>query len=143
MIAYETGAVDGSSAPSAWHDFLFDLATPYFNDCELDPAVWGSDPYAIFTGTDWEMAFEPMDQSMTDIFIKILGSSKFQSEYEPYFFGVSTYQDGSNHSQTEYGYGWPVVGGTIDDSADLLTTEQVAAGADGWYTAQSMYIYYI
>jgi hypothetical protein len=145
MIMYEAGASAGSNAPDAWFDFEFDLSTPYFTDCDnLDPNVWGSDPYAIFTQNTWEMTVEEMDADLTATFIKAVGDNdKWETEYEPYVFGVQTYLDGSPiHSmQTMWGVAFEVDGGAIGE--DLMELSDIAAGTDGYYRMLPFYLWYV
>ncbi len=144
IIMYDAGATAGTSAPDAFFDFLFDLSTPYYTDCEnLDPNVWGSDPYAIFTSNSWELTVEEIGQSLVDTFVDQLGQDKWESEYEPYTFGTQTYLDGSaiHADQTMWGVAWSVDNGSVGD--ELVEVADIAMGADGYYRLLPFYLWYV
>jgi len=144
MIAYDASATAGTASPDAWFDLVFDLSVPYFTDCEnLDPNVWGSDPYAIFTAQTWELSFEPIESSLSDIILKQVGEDKWESDWEPYTFGVQTYRDGSaiHDDQMMWGVAWSLDNGAIGD--ELVELVDIDAGADGFYRALPMYLWYV
>ena len=144
IIMYDAGATAGTSAPDAWFDFAFDLSLPYYTDCEnLDPNVWGSDPYAIFTTNTWELTVEEIEADLIDVFIKSLGQDKWETEYEPYTFGVQTYIDGSpiHTMQTMWGVAWNLDNGSLGD--ELLEIPDIVAGTDGYYRMLPFYLWYV
>jgi hypothetical protein len=144
IIMYTAGATAGTTAPDAWFDFSFDLSVPYYTDCDnLDPNVWGADPYAIFTANTWELTVEQIDADLQATFLKQLGQEKWETEYEPYTFGVQTYIDGAaiHTMQTMWGVAWTVDGTDLGD--ELLEVEDIAMGADGYYRMLPFYLWYV
>ena len=144
MIIYEASATHGTTVPDAYQDFVFGLDVPYFTDCEnLDPNIYGSDPYAIFTATTWELTVEAIDAEMQGIFVKQVGQQKWEDEFEPYYFGGQTYQDGASSmdTQTMYGVAWALDSGAVSD--EFVEIGDVAMGADGFYLIRNMYLWYL
>ena len=143
IIMYDAGGTV-ALAESPWLSIDFDLSTPYYTDCDnLDPNVWGSDPYAIFTGNSWELTAEEIDGDLSATFLKQLGQEKWESEYEPYVFGTQTYIDGSpiHTMQTMWGVAWSVDGTDLGD--ELLEIPDIAMGADGYYRMLPFYLWYV
>ena len=143
-IIYDVSATAGTAVPDAWFDFVFDLSVPYFTDCEnLDPNIFGADPYAIYSSTAWELTVEAMDTELQDILIKSVGQDKWESDFEPYYYGGQTYQDGtaSMDTQTMYGLAYTVEDGVMID--EFLEVQDVAMGSDGFYLIRNMYLWYL
>ncbi len=147
IIGYDASTTAGSSSGAdSFFDLVFDLSVPYYSTCDnLDPNVWGDDEYAIFTSTQWELGFEPMGQDLIDIFIKHMGEDKWEEGWEPYTFGVQTYLDGTaiHTMQTMYGYGFPLDGGNLDETAKVMELTDIAMGADGYYNASPFYLWFV
>ena len=144
QIEFLGDASPGGSAPGAWLDLLFDLSNPYDTDCDrLDPDIWGSDPYAIFDGIQWELAVEPLSDSLQDIMVKSFGEDVWASDYEPYTFGVQTYLDGApmHVEQTSWGQAWRFDGDVVSD--EHLGLDEIALGADGYYHLTHFYYWYL
>jgi hypothetical protein len=140
-IGYRVSASTGASAPEAWLDLVLDLSEPYHCDCEgLDPERWGVDPYAIFAGSTWELAFGPLDDEVAASLAEALGEESWKSEWEPYTFGAHTWVDGEawSQGQTHYAHAVPVVDGAVDPSGGPLGLDVVQQGGDAFLITQSL-----
>jgi hypothetical protein len=141
VLMWEAASAIGHSAADPWFDWQIQLLASYYTDCDLDPSVWGSDPYAAFEDWGWEMSVEQADDDLVDAFIDSVGSSKWSSEYEPYVFGVQTFWDGveAYETQVSWGIAWTLESGAIGD--ELLTTQQISRRTDGYYRLMPFYIF--
>ena len=114
------------------------------HDCEaLDPAAW-SDPYEIIW-FDWEISLREISSDTEEL----LRASypDYETAWEPYVFGASTYWNGyevafADSDVTQYGFALQ-----LDDDLVMtdepITTEDVEAGADGYFSVYPTIVYRI
>ncbi|MBN1335450.1 MAG: hypothetical protein JXB39_05770 [Deltaproteobacteria bacterium] len=145
-LRYTAASTPGTSDPKAWFDWNLDLTpSEEFSTCDnLDPAMFGDDPWTAFSDMSWEYTIEGI---VPDVLADIEEWSWDDWDaVEPAIYGADTFIDGTSIAdsndmdQMMFGYALAVDADMIVGE-DLVNAVDVAAGADGYYQVFNMYIY--
>jgi hypothetical protein len=148
-MTYTPSLSPGSTAPSAWLDWQLALE-PIEDTCgTLDPDWIDPDFHVALTGLGIEMIGEALDDGMETYLQEWFAALDAQDtdtsldwdrDGAPYYFGVRGLLDDLSvygSDQSHYGRAWAVDEELFildeESGGRLLTTEQIAAGQDGWY----------
>ncbi len=116
---------------------------PVTDGCgDLDPDWIAPTLYQDLAEYSWEMVAGSLDDTLKewlqDWFVK--SEADWESEGEPYYFGLTTLLDGDDlgaDGQGHYGRAYAVDAdmniASEGSGGSLLTTEQVASGVNGFY----------
>lgn len=141
-FTYTPAVAPGSSVPSAMFDWELTLV-PGTDGCgDLDPDWVSSELFQDLPGYGWEMVAEALDADLSawlqDWFDQ--EGADWAADGAPYYFGLTTLIDGVDAGsgvQGHYGRAYAVDEdmniASEGTGGSLLTTEQVAAGSDGFY----------
>lgn len=142
VLPFIVESTSGAGDPDAWFDWALKLVPSEDHDlvCDnLDPAAFEGDPWETFSNLSWEFSVVPLDAATSEI---------IQSWYPgtiDYVYGGDTWINGVPLSEWEgtdymvnYGWAW-AVDDAMEIGDELLETEEVAAGADGYYLLTSIY----
>jgi hypothetical protein len=108
---------------------------------DLDPAVWGDDPFLFALGSTWAMAALPLDP----ILEKALDEVGVRTDH---VIGADTWLDGAsvagaNGQQTHYASAVEVDAKMVVDPGDVLDADALLAGTDAWWVLHHAYAFEI